>query len=144
MTRMYRHKQNVFNKFAKNVSGAAGHPAAFIVAAACVILWGLSGPAFAYSDTWQLVINTSTTIITFLMVFVIQNTQNSDTIALHLKIDELLRALEGPNAALIDLEELSPKELQQVRVAFERIAEESRKSWRSGDSDPYKPTGHAG
>ncbi len=140
MRTQYHHKQTIFNRFAKSAAASAGHPAAFFVAVACVILWALTGPAFGFSDTWQLVINTSTTIITFLMVFVIQNTQNRDTIALHLKIDELLRALKGPNAALIDLEELSPQELEEVRGAFERIAEQCRESWRSGDSDPYKPT----
>ncbi len=142
MRTLYHHRQTVFNRFAKSAAASAGHPAAFFVAVACVALWAISGPAFGFSDTWQLVINTSTTIITFLMVFVIQNTQNRDTIALHLKIDELLRALKGPNPALIDLEELSPEELEQVRNAFAKIAEQSRNSWRSGDSDPYKPTEH--
>lgn len=133
-------KRNFFSRFAKHVAEIAGHPIAFFVAVTCVIVWALSGPAFGYSDTWQLVINTSTTIITFLMVFVIQHTQNSDTIALHIKIDELLRTLEGPNAALMDLEELSPAELAKIRRAFEKVAEESRKSWRSGEYDPYNPT----
>ncbi len=132
-------KKDFFNKFAKKVAVAAGHPATFFIACFSVIAWAISGPIFGFSDTWQLVINTSTTIITFLMVFVIQNTQNSDTMALHLKIDELLRSLKAPNAALMDLEELSPKELEKVRRSFEKIAKKSRDALRSGENDPYDP-----
>lgn len=135
------HKQNFFNKFAKEVARAAGHPAAFFIALSAVVIWAISGPVFGFSNTWQLVINTGTTIITFLMVFVIQHTQNSDTMALHLKIDELLRALKEPNAALIDLEELSPEELEKIRKSFEEIAEKSRKDLHSGKNNPYEPTG---
>jgi low affinity Fe/Cu permease len=91
-----------------------------------IALWGVSGPLFRYSDTWQLVINTGTTIVTFLMVFLIQNTQNRDSIALHLKIDELIRATEGAHNALLDLEELAEADLVQIRAQYERLAGRAR------------------
>jgi low affinity Fe/Cu permease len=105
---------------------AAGTPAAFLLACLSIIVWAVLGPVFHFSDTWQLVINTATTIITFLMVFLIQNTQNRDTRALHLKLDELLRGVEGARTNLVNLESLSDEELDQLQHEFERLT--SRKS----------------
>lgn len=119
-------KDTLFGRFAKWVATLTGSPAAFILAAAMIIVWLVSGPIFDYSDTWQLVINTSTTIITFLMVFVIQHTQNKDTIAMQLKLDELIRAVEGAQEALIDLEELSDDDLANVRKRYLKLAADAR------------------
>jgi|SRR5579862_6775286 len=111
---------------------AAGSPSAFLLACLCIIVWALLGPLFHFSDTWQLVINTATTIITFLMVFLIQNTQNRDTRALHLKLDELLRGVEGARTNLVNLENLSDEELDQLQHEFERLT--SRKSAKKAAS----------
>jgi len=99
----------------------------FAVAFAIIVAWALTGPIFHYSDTWQLVINTGTTIITFLMVFLIQNTQNRDAEAVHLKLDELIRALEGAHNALLDLEDLEDKDLDRIREQYAGLAEAARK-----------------
>ncbi len=111
----------VFRKFAHHVSEALGSPVAFIAALVVVLVWALTGPVFQFSQTWQLVINTGTTIVTFLMVFVIQNTQNRDIRALHLKLDELLRAMEGARNSLIDLEDLSDEELARLAREFHEL-----------------------
>jgi low affinity Fe/Cu permease len=111
----------VFRKFAHRTSEALGSPAAFIAALVVVLAWALTGPVFQFSETWQLVINTGTTIVTFLMVFVIQNTQNRDMRALHLKLDELLRAMEGARNSLIDLEDLSDEELARLAREFHEL-----------------------
>jgi low affinity Fe/Cu permease len=103
-----------FSEFALIVSRASGHPLAFLLALLVVIVWGATGPIFGYSDTWQLVINTGTTIVTFLMVFLIQNTQNRDTLALQLKLDELVLAQKGAHNSFVDLENLSDAELERV------------------------------
>lgn len=126
-------KDTLFGRFSKWVANLTGSPGAFVLAAAMIIIWLVSGPLFDYSDTWQLVINTSTTIITFLMVFVIQHTQNKDTIAMQLKLDELIRAVEGAQEALIDLEELSDDELGKVRKKYLKLAAEARDAL--GDQD---------
>ncbi len=115
-----------FTRFSKRISKAVGHPAAFAVALAVVAVWGISGPLVGWSDTWQLVINTGTTIVTFLMVFLIQNTQNRDTAAIQVKLDELIRAIEGAHNALLDLEELDEKELEHVRMQYETLAQQAR------------------
>lgn len=117
---------SLFNRFAKRTARATGHPSAFMVAVAVIIAWALSGPLFGYSDTWQLVINTGTTIITFLMVFLIQNTQNRDSEAMHLKLDELIRALHGAQNALLDLEELDDQDLERIRGDYSRLAKKAR------------------
>ncbi len=116
-----------FARFARTVAHFAGHPAAFVAAALIIAVWAASGPLFGFGNTWQLVINTSTTIVTFLMVFIIQNTQNRDAIALHLKVDELIRATEGAHNALLDLEELGEQELVRIRDHYEQLASEARR-----------------
>lgn len=110
-----------FRRFAHTTSQIAGSPWAFILAAAVIIAWALTGPLFHYSDTWQLVINTGTTIVTFLIVFLIQNTQNRDTRAVHLKLDELIRALKGARNQLVSLEDMSDEELDKLQEEFQRV-----------------------
>ena len=130
---MYR--QSLFSRFAKWTAHAAGHPTAFGVAVLIIVIWAGTGPLFGFSNTWQLVINTSTTIVTFLMVFLIQNTQNRDSIAIQLKLDELIRALEGAHNALLDLEELEDQELEQIRRRYEDLAQRARREMRRGRKD---------
>jgi low affinity Fe/Cu permease len=113
--------REAFRKFANATSTAVGSPWAFIAAAFIIVGWGLTGPLFRYSDTWQLVINTGTTIVTFLMVFLIQNTQNRDARAIHLKLDELLRAVAKARTGLVDLEELSDEELDGLHHEFQEL-----------------------
>jgi low affinity Fe/Cu permease len=122
-----------FARFAQHVAHITGRPTAFILALAVIIVWALTGPIFGYSDTWQLVINTGTTIVTFLMVFVIQNTQNRDTAAMHIKIDELIRVTGRARNILIDLEELDDRDLERLRRDFERLAEEGRRRAHSNE-----------
>ena len=110
-----------FNNFAKHCAATVGSPWAFVLAVIIVITWMATGPQFAYSDTWQLVINTGTTIVTFLMVFLIQHTQNRDTQTVHLKLDELIRGVHGARNSLIDLEKLSDQELEVLQQQFERL-----------------------
>jgi low affinity Fe/Cu permease len=121
------HSKSWFTRFAKNASYAMGHPLAFLLATAVVVAWAISGPMFGFSETWQLVINTGTTIVTFLMVFLIQNTQNRDSAALQIKLDELIRAMKGAHNALLDLEELEEGELEQIREKYETLAAAARK-----------------
>jgi low affinity Fe/Cu permease len=113
---------NIFDRIAKRIAHLMGHPAVFAAACLAIVVWGALGPLLGYSDSWQLVINTSTTIVTFLMVFLIQNTQNRDSEALHLKIDELLRALDAADTRLVDLEERSEQELEQLRKRYKDLA----------------------
>lgn len=124
------HAKSRFTRLAKTVSHFAGRPAAFLVAVAVIVIWALTGPAFGFSDTWQLVINTGTTIITFLMVFLIQNTQNRDSEAVQLKLDELICAIEGAQNALLDLEELEEKDLDRLRSKYADMAKAARKGLR--------------
>ena len=119
-------KTSLFTRFAKAISRITGKPITFIAAFVTVIVWAISGPIFGYSDTWQLVINTGTTIITFLMVFLIQNTQNSDTEALQLKIDELICAIKEANDQVLDLEELDEKDLDKIRKRYLEKAKQAR------------------
>jgi low affinity Fe/Cu permease len=122
-----RQSNGVFRKFARMTSSGVGSPWAFVLAVLVILVWAITGPLFHFSDTWQLVINTGTTIITFLMVFLIQNTQNRDAVAIHLKLDELIRALKGARNKLVDLEELSDEELEELRQEFHRLGAESPK-----------------
>jgi low affinity Fe/Cu permease len=110
-----------FRRFAHKTSSSVGSPWAFVLALTTILVWAVTGPLFHFSDTWQLVINTGTTIVTFLMVFLIQNTQNRDAVAIHLKLDELIRALKGARNQLVDLEELSDEELEQLHREFQRL-----------------------
>ena len=128
-----------FNRFAKAVSRATGHPATFVAAIVVVLLWLLTGPLFGFSDTWQLVINTGTTIVTFLMFFLIQNTQNRDSVAMQLKLDELIRALHGAHNALLDLEELTEGDLEKVRADYEGLARSAREELAKGQRDTGSP-----
>lgn len=134
-------KGSLFERFAKKVASLSGSPGAFIVALGLVLAWLVSGPVFDYSDTWQLVINTSTTIITFLMVFIIQHTQNKDTMAMQLKLDELIRAVEGAQEALIDLEEIDDDELDKVRKRFMQIAKKAHRQ-ANGNVSESLPGNH--
>lgn len=117
---------HLFNRLAKWASRAAGRPLGFVLALAVVLAWILTGPLFGFSDTWQLVINTGTTIVTFLMVFLIQNSQNRDTEAIQLKLDELIRATRGAHNALLDLEELEERELDAFRARYVALARHAR------------------
>jgi low affinity Fe/Cu permease len=128
-----------FSRFAKWTARATGHPAAFVSAASIVVVWGLTGPIFKFSDTWQLVINTGTTIVTFLMVFLIQNTQNRDSHAVQLKLDELIRAANGAHNALLDLEELEEADLERFRVRYEKLARAARDALQRGELDTDTP-----
>jgi low affinity Fe/Cu permease len=115
-----------FTHFARWTACHSGRPAAFLMAALVIIGWAVTGPFFHYSDTWQLVINTSTTIVTFLMVFLIQNTQYRDSQALHLKLDELIRAAKGARNSLLDLDDFTDEELEQIRISFSQIAAKAK------------------
>jgi low affinity Fe/Cu permease len=124
-----------FVNFAKATSHAAGRPSAFLVAAAIIIVWGVTGPVFHFSDTWQLVINTGTTVVTFLMVFLIQNTQNRDSEAIQVKLDELIRVTEGAHNALLDLEELEDQEFEHIRRTYSSLAKRARADLVRGMGD---------
>ena len=123
---------DAFHNFAKHCAAIVGSPWAFILAVITVMTWVVTGPQFAYSDTWQLAINTGTTIVTFLMVFLIQNSQNRDAKAVHLKLDELIHGVQGARNSLINLENLSDQDLEALQHQFERLR-------KRGDTQP--PTG---
>jgi low affinity Fe/Cu permease len=129
-----------FARFAKSTSRMTGRPIAFMSAFGIVLVWAISGPLFGFSDTWQLVINTGTTIVTFLMVFLIQHTQNRDTEALQVKLDELIRATKGAHNALLDLEELEEDDLDRIRAAYEKLAQKAREKRKAGEIDTDQPT----
>ena len=112
----------LFTRIATMISAAAGQPLAFVLALSIIVVWGVSGPIFAYSDTWQLVINTGTTIVTFLMVFLIQNSQNRDAGAMQAKLDELIRAVDKAREQFIAIEHLTDKEIEEIRAAIEHEA----------------------
>jgi low affinity Fe/Cu permease len=121
-------KGQFFRRCSQGVSIAVGSPWAFLLAVAIVAAWAISGPLFGYSDTWQLVINTGTTIVTFLMVFLIQHTQNRDSLATQLKLDELLRAVHNARTGLVDLEEQSDEELARIHKEFQVIRDHEEQS----------------
>jgi low affinity Fe/Cu permease len=128
-----------FTRFAKGTARVTGRPSAFLLAVAVILTWLVTGPLFHFSDTWQLVINTGTTVITFLMVFLIQATQNRDAEAVQVKLDELLRATAGAHNALLDLEELEEHELDQILEGYCRLAQSARANLRSGGRDTDAP-----
>jgi low affinity Fe/Cu permease len=124
-----------FTRFAKSTARMTGKPATFVLAAAVIVVWLVSGPLFGFSDTWQLVVNTGTTIVTFLMVFLIQNTQNRDSEAMQVKLDELIRVAKGAQNALLDLEELEEEELDRIREDYQKIAERARGELRKAPGE---------
>jgi low affinity Fe/Cu permease len=125
-----------YSNLAKSSSRFCGKPAVFALAVGSIVVWVVTGPLFGFSDTWQLVINTATTIVTFLMVFLIQNTQNRDTEAIQIKLDELIRATKGAHNALLDLEELEEEQLDEFRDLYEELAETARRT-----GEPKSETG---
>jgi low affinity Fe/Cu permease len=128
-----------YARFAKITARLSGRPATFASAVLLIAAWLISGPLFGFSDTWQLVINTATTIVTFLMVFLIQNTQNRDTQAIQVKLDELIRATQGAHNALLDLEELEEHQLDKFRARYEKMAERARHELEAGGTDTDSP-----
>jgi low affinity Fe/Cu permease len=128
-----------FSNFARLLATLAGRPASFGLALLAVLVWALTGPLFGYSDTWQLVINTSTTINTFLMVFVIQNTQNRDTAAIQIELDEIIRATQGAHNAILDLEQLDEEQLTLYLKRYENLAAQARDKLRNGRLDNDSP-----
>jgi low affinity Fe/Cu permease len=116
----------LFHRFAKWTSNITGTPGTFALCIVVIVIWALTGPLFGFSDSWQLIINTGTTIVTFLMVFLIQNTQNRDTREVHLKLDELIRSNKHARNLLLDLEELDDKQLERLRAVYERLGQKAR------------------
>lgn len=133
---------SIFNRLANTCSRLLGTAAAFGIAVALVIIWAISGPFFHFSDTWELVINTATTIVTFLMVFLIQNTQNRDSAAIQLKLDEIIRSTRGAHNAMLDLEKLSQKDLDKMRELYEQLADQARRDEARGEAVMGTPVIH--
>ncbi|HEY3197808.1 MAG TPA: low affinity iron permease family protein [Nitrospirales bacterium] len=132
-------RTSLFERFAKQAEYAMGHPQAFAVAVGVIVLWAVAGPFFHYSDSWQLVINTATTIVTFLMVFLIQNSQNRDSAAIQLKLDELIRSREGAHNALLNLEALTLEDIQEIKAHYEKLASCARNNVKQGTADTDTP-----
>jgi low affinity Fe/Cu permease len=130
-------KPELFARFAHRVADWSGRPAAFVLAVAALLVWALLGPVMNFNDSWQLSINTATTILTFLMVFIIQNTQNRQGAATQIKLDELLRAMSGAHTRLVDLEDASGAELEELRRRYQRLAERVRN--HTGEPDTGTP-----
>jgi low affinity Fe/Cu permease len=128
-----------FHGFARQSAKFSGRPASFALAVFVIATWLVTGPIFHFSDTWQLVINTATTIVTFLMVFLIQNTQNRDSEAMQIKLDELIRATKNAHTVVLDIEELSEKELDQIKRCYTELARKALEKMRSGQSDLGTP-----
>jgi low affinity Fe/Cu permease len=128
-----------FSSIARRMAALAGRPATFLLAVSVVLLWALGGPLLGFSDTWQLAINTTTTIVTFLMVFLIQNTQNRDTEAIQLKLDELIRATQGAHNALLNLEEIDDEHLRRYQASYRKLAAAARKKIEQGELDTDSP-----
>lgn len=131
--------RNRYAAIAKHTSRLMGRPGVFLLAVGVIVVWVVTGPVFGFSDTWQLVINTGTTIVTFLMVFLIQNTQNRDTAAIQLKLDELVRATQGAHNAVLDLEELDERTLEEFRRRYEDLARQARLHRAAGMPDTDTP-----
>ena len=136
--------RDAFHRFAHWVSDRMGAPTAFLVAVSVIVAWAITGPMFGYSDTWQLYINTGTTIVTFLMVFLIQNTQNRDAKAIHLKLDELLRGVKGARTSLVHLEQWTDDELAELADQFEQLRHRLRRSPQILDDDGREGAGPHG
>jgi low affinity Fe/Cu permease len=132
-------KSTWYSRFAKAASRICGRPRTFTIAVGVILVWIITGPFFGFSDTWQLVINTGTTIITFLMVFLIQNTQNRDTEAIQVKLDELIRATQGAHNILLDLEEMDAEALDEFRSRYQMLAEAARYELGRGGADTGTP-----
>jgi low affinity Fe/Cu permease len=130
---------SLFGRLARWISRRAGHPQAFVVAVLIVLIWAVSGPLFDFDTTWQLIINTGTTIVTFLMVFLIQNTQNRDTDALHLKLDELIRATKGAHNVMLGIEKVAEKELEGLKETYEDLARQTKEDAKRGLLDTGTP-----
>jgi low affinity Fe/Cu permease len=128
-----------FGRLAKATAKTSGHPSTFAVAVGIIVIWAITGPIFRFSDTWQLVINTGTTVVTFLMVFLIQNTQNRDSAAMHLKLDELLRAMQGAHTALVDLEDLTEEELDLFKARYTALGHQAKAEILEGRIDTDCP-----
>jgi low affinity Fe/Cu permease len=128
-----------FSRLARAISTLSGRPVVFATAMAAIVLWAMSGPFFGFSNTWQLIVNTTTTIVTFLMVFIIQNTQNRDTAAIQIKLDELIRATQGAHNALLDLEELEEDQLREYLRHYEQLAAAARQRLEKGKLDTGSP-----
>ena len=128
-----------FNHLAKWAAQKSGKPVSFVLAALVIIAWAATGPIFSFSDTWQLVINTGTTIVTFLMVFLLQNAQYRDSEAIQIKLDELIRAMEGAHNALLELEELDQKDLDGIKAEYRKLAEKARRDLKRGKRDTDVP-----
>ena len=131
--------QSWYSSFAKTIARFSGRPRTFTLAVCIILVWIVTGPIFHFSDTWQLVINTGTTIVTFLMVFLIQNTQNRDTEAIQVKLDELIRATQGAHNALLDLEELEEEHLDAFRSKYQKLASVAREELSRGVDDTGTP-----
>jgi low affinity Fe/Cu permease len=129
------HRHSFFTSFANHTARAAGHHLTFVIAVLVILGWAITGPIFGFSDTWQLIINTGTTIVTFLMVFLIQNTQNRDSTAMHLKLDEIIRALDGAHNTLLNLEELEDKELEAIHKRYVALAERAQDALERDDME---------
>ena len=136
----YHRQKPLFSVFAHRISLWAGRPASFLLALSLIALWLLSGKYFDYSNTWQLVVNTGTTVVTFLMVFLIQHTQNRDANAFQLKLDELIRATKGAHTVLLDIEEMSEKELLEVQQQYQELAAKARQRLHDGHTDTGRPS----
>ncbi len=130
---MKRHRASLFTTFANHTARASGHHLTFTLAVLVVFTWAATGPVFGFSDTWQLVINTGTTIVTFLMVFLIQNTQNRDSTAMHLKLDEIIRALDGAQNTLLNLEDMEDKDLQRMQLRYKVLAQRAQDALERDD-----------
>jgi low affinity Fe/Cu permease len=130
---------SIFTRIAKTTARLTGRPLTFTIAVLLVVTWAVSGPYLQYSDTWQLTINTGTTIVTFLMVFLIQATQNRDAEAIQIKLDEIIRSLDGAHNALLDLEELEEEDLMRMRENYLELAERARRRLKSGKDDTGVP-----
>ena len=128
-----------FARFAKWTARTSGHPSTFSLALGVILLWAITGPIFRFSDTWQLVINTATTIVTFLMVFLIQNTQNRDGAAVQLKLDELIRAIKGAQNSVMSLEDLTEEQLERLKAHYDQLAEQAQPEQAQGGREEAPP-----